>query len=254
MKKYKNCLIVVSALFLGSTILPALGYWGCDYEIVVVSYYNEMTERWETDTYVETTNCRWRTMFGSSPEGGFIIDSDLIDPPGGGDPDPDPDPDPCEEPPAPKTSAFRQHFGDSSASRLVIFDGVLSGAIVGIDLNEDGALSGDMELLGFLEDKQGTGFHTPLAVLPVFDRQENGGNGDGFLNSEDEVWSRLVFWHDFDGDMASSSPEIISLQHVCQDILVVPTVSETEDAESCFLMTDTFSGDRLELIVRSNEW
>ncbi|HEY4641422.1 MAG TPA: hypothetical protein VII75_08770, partial [Thermoanaerobaculia bacterium] len=51
-----------------------------------------------------------------------------------------------------------------------------------------------------------------FTALQVYDRPENGGNGDGVISVDDHIWSRLRLWVDRNHDAVSDPTEIAPLQ------------------------------------------
>jgi len=70
-----------------------------------------------------------------------------------------------------------------------------------LDLNNNGEIDSGQELFGPAmvmpdDSKASNGF----AALAFFDRMERGGNADGEISNEDEIWPRLRIWVDRDHD------------------------------------------------------
>ena len=94
-------------------------------------------------------------------------------------------------------------------------DGMLA-----IDLNANGTIDNIADLFGsqhpltFLVDANWGDFTTKengFARLALYDRPENGGNGDGAITAADAVWNSLVMWRDANSDGVSQPGELLTL-------------------------------------------
>jgi hypothetical protein len=153
----------------------------------------------------------------------------------------------CDDPPQNPLSPIILAIGTSSAYHLAgSEDGVW------FDLNADGALdrigwTRADDLVGFLAlDRNGNGIiddgrelfgnFTPLAAdhtanhgfeaLEFFDRPEAGGNGDGWIDASDAVWSDLLVWLDLNHDGLSQPSELFSVASL--DIKRISTLAWPE--------------------------
>ena len=86
-------------------------------------------------------------------------------------------------------------------------------AFLGVDLDGDGTVTNGSELLG-----EGTPLilATPLlrapngfVALSQFDSIDLlGGNNDDEISSKDEIWHKLMVWHDLDGDAVADDGDV----------------------------------------------
>lgn len=53
----------------------------------------------------------------------------------------------------------------------------------------------------------------------MFDRIENGGNGDGKISSSDSIYSRLLLWQDRNHDGVSQPEELITMMNADIDAI-----------------------------------
>lgn len=91
--------------------------------------------------------------------------------------------------------------GDGVPERLGWTDPATEEAFLWLDLDRNGRVDDGRELFGHgtvLEN--GLRAQDGFEALSQYDRQSLGGNGDGKLSAEDQVWNRLRLWVDADHD------------------------------------------------------
>jgi hypothetical protein len=88
------------------------------------------------------------------------------------------------------------------------------------DLNQNGRIDDGTELFGngtvlhLMGDSDAFKSPNGFVALAQFDQQELGGNDDGFISADDEIWSELQLWLDIDANGQSTETEIMSLDDV----------------------------------------
>jgi hypothetical protein len=85
-------------------------------------------------------------------------------------------------------------------------------AFLWLDLNANGAVDNGAELFGnFTQLPDGQRAENGFEALAQYDLPELGGNGDGRINSDDNIWLRLALWSDWNHDGLTLRSEITPL-------------------------------------------
>jgi hypothetical protein len=112
----------------------------------------------------------------------------------------------------PEGVQFRVLPTNNTPSRMSWTDSRWRNGWLALDRNGNGKIDDFTELFGEFTPQPAGGVANGYAALAVFDDRSNGGNGNGRIDPEDSVFSRLVLWIDANHDGVSQPDEMYALK------------------------------------------
>lgn len=101
--------------------------------------------------------------------------------------------------------------GDGAPERLAWTRADSGDAFLALDRDGNGSVDDGRELFGNFTPQPEVAERNGFLALAVFDEPDNGGNGDGGISRDDQVFPELLVWSDHDHDGVSDDGELSSL-------------------------------------------
>lgn len=115
---------------------------------------------------------------------------------------------------SPENGVWFDLFGDKNVRKWSWTAAERGNGFLVLDRNNNGVIDDGTELFGSVTPQPATASPNGFLALAVYDKPENGGNDDGFIDAQDAVFTKLRIWIDANHDGFSQPNELHTLSEL----------------------------------------